>query len=875
MKILRHILIPVFIAGFIFSLNAQDFEEFKKAERAKYDEFQKERQEELKMLQEEYNDYIEKADREFRDYLAGEWKEFMAFKGKNIPEKPKPVTMPRLDPSIQIEIPDEQLKIALPAPRQPKPEKPMLPLIQRTEPPNFLKTELSVNFYGNSIPLEYDGKMRQITLISVTNKGISDWWEQCSSTSYNYLINQLLGLKNELSLNDFAYLKLLEKVSGLMADGDENESQLYTWFLMLRSGYDAKIALNDNIYLLLPSDNTIYEHSFIRMNGLTYYFLGKAGDGQFQTYEFSFSGAERILDLNVYSPLNIGGDVFPKTVKFKYKGKEYSFIISLNINNIYFYQDYPVTDLSVFFNGIMSREAKESIAGNIMPVIKEMQTGEALNFLLAFVQNAFQYRTDQEQFGKEHFMFPEELFYYPASDCEDRAALFTYLVREMLKLDIIGLEYHDHVATAVHYENEIKGDYIVYNNMKYIVADPTFINAPVGITMPEYKNETASIIRVDNNYYFMNIAKEVWKLTYGSGGRRGGIFQDTKSDSQGNIYLTGYYKNTLNLGGKSFISQEGRRQGFIVKYNKNKEAVWVKNIASDGDATPFSLTFDELENPIITGSFSGAIALSDNRVSSSTDAPDIFTARFDKEGTLQWISKAGLPDPDKLPYVNFVVDMDKNGKVVGTKLLPQNKVRYSTGVFYSNGLITVTGSFVNTMGSSVGTVSLGKTGKFDIVEFLKKENDYLLTNDVDRYIAGLFAVIRLIKSEDMSISGKEVQEALNRYNPHFSESSPEIYKSIGKISIVKNNDGIVFIKTDNGSPVMFNKVKINNGSTLKVYSLENGDEQIEILSGIAVGKLFVWYDLNYIRLYRKNGDMLFDYDTDHTQIVLNVEKDIL
>ena len=875
MKFFRYIFIPVFIAGFALSVHSQDFEDFKKTEQANFGKFKKERQKELEKLQKQYSDYIEKADREFRDYLIREWKEFKAFKGEKIPDKPKPVTMPRLDPSIQIEIPDEQLKITLPSPAQPVREKPVLPLIQRTEPPNFLKTELSVNFYGNSIPLEYDDKMRRITLASITNKGISDWWEQCSKTSYNYLVNQLLGMKNELGLNDFAYLKLLEKVSETIAEGDNNRSQLLTWFLMLRSGYDARIAINDNLFLLIPSYNTIYEHSFIRMNGLTYYFMGNAGDGQYQTYDFTFPGADGILDMNIYSPIKTGTDVFPKTVKFVYKGKEYSFIISLNINNIYFYQDYPVTDLSVFFNGIMSRETKESIAENILPVIENMPTGEALNFLLAFVQNSFNYKTDQEQFGKEHFMFPEELFYYPASDCEDRAALFTYLVRELLHLDIIGLEYHDHVATAVHYDNEDNGDYIVYNNTKYIIADPTYINAPVGIAMPEYKNETASVIKVNDNYYFANVAKEVWKLTYSHGGRRGGIFQDTKSDSQGNIYLTGYYDNRLNLGGESFVAQEGRRQGFIVKYNKNKEVDWVKNIESDGDATPFSLTFDAKENPIITGSFTGTLTAPGHEVSSAAGVQDIFTARFDENGKVQWITRAGLPNPDKLPYVNYVVDMDENGKVVGTKLLPQNKSVYSTGVFYSKGLITVTGSFENTTGISSESVSYGESATFDIVEFLKKENDYLLTNDVDRYIAGLFAVIKLIKSEDMSISGKEVQEALDRYNPQFSKTSPEIYKNIGKISIVKNNDGIVYIKTDNGSPVLFDKVKINNGATLRVYTLESGDEQVEILSGIVVGKLFVWYDLNYVRLFHRNGDMLFDYDTDHTQVVLNVQKDIL
>ena len=62
---------------------------------------------------------------------------------------------------------------------------------------------------------------------------------------------------------------------------------------------------------------------------------------------------------------------------------------------------------------------------------------------------------------------------------------------------------------------------------------------------------------------------------------------------------------------------------------------------------------------------------------------------------------------------------------------------------------------------------------------------------------------------------------------------------------------------------------------IKITSLPSGDEQIDILSGISVGKLVVWYNLNFVRMFGKNGDLLFDYDTDHTQKIVNLRKDIL
>jgi len=47
------------------------------------------------------------------------------------------------------------------------------------------------------------------------------------------------------------------------------------------------------------------------------------------------------------------------------------------------------------------------------------------------------------------------------------------------------------------------------------------------------------------------------------------------------------------------------------------------------------------------------------------------------------------------------------------------------------------------------------------------------------------------------------------------------------------------------------------------------------LDGISVGKLFIWFDLNYVKMYKKNGNMLFDFASDHLQKMMNFEKDIL
>jgi hypothetical protein len=73
--------------------------------------------------------------------------------------------------------------------------------------------------------------------------------------------------------------------------------------------------------------------------------------------------------------------------------------------------------------------------------------------------------------------------------------LFTRLVRDLLGLDCILIYYPGHLASAVEFkQGDVAGDYILLNGRKYIVADATYINAPVGRTMPDMDNKTAKVI---------------------------------------------------------------------------------------------------------------------------------------------------------------------------------------------------------------------------------------------------------------------------------------------------------------------------------------------------------------------------------------------
>ena len=94
-------------------------------------------------------------------------------------------------------------------------------------------------------------------------------------------------------------------------------------------------------------------------------------------------------------------------------------------------------------------------------------------------------------------MFANETLYYPYSDCEDRSLLYATLVKDLLGLDVVLLDYPEHIATAVKFNDDIEGDCVLINNEKYLICDPTYIGADIGICMPQYREIGAQVITVN------------------------------------------------------------------------------------------------------------------------------------------------------------------------------------------------------------------------------------------------------------------------------------------------------------------------------------------------------------------------------------------
>ena len=135
---------------------------------------------------------------------------------------------------------------------------------------------------------------------------------------------------------------------------------------------------------------------------------------------------------------------------------------------------YPETTIKQQSTIPMSLEARTSLIPKLKEKVRTMGNYEAVRYLLGFTRQAFRYKTDSEAYGLENVTFsPEETLFYPDSDCEDRSILFVFLVREVLMLDAILIDYPEHASAAVNFKTTSYGEPILYNGSKYTICEPT------------------------------------------------------------------------------------------------------------------------------------------------------------------------------------------------------------------------------------------------------------------------------------------------------------------------------------------------------------------------------------------------------------------
>jgi hypothetical protein len=453
------------LSSSITLLNAETFADFKRTQSASFKEYKDEK------------------DKAFNRYLKSEWEAYIAQKPLSLYEDPKPKTIS----------PKKATKIKSVGPRITIRVKPLSEkVVTKKEPAKkaekFESKDINFDFFGSTVGFNVPSEIKNAKFYPQAQEGISNFFNTVVATDYSYLIEDIDNTSKSMNLNDWGVYLLVTKLSHQLFSS-QDESKLFSWIVFNKLGYSVRVGLaNRNIVLMFNSDKVIYAAPNYTINNKKFYVLSnesKAKIGRIYTYKNNYPDSDKPLDLSLTTLPNFKEDIATKTLAYKELGKEYKVSYEYNKNLIDFMATYPQADYETYFNAPLEPKSYEMIAMDLKKYIDDKKASEAINFVLNFVQNAFKYETDFEQFGHEKVMFAEETLYYDKSDCEDRAVLFAYLVKKLFRVGVIGVKYKDHMATALYIPMD--GDSVKFNSKKFVIADPTYINANIGQSMPKYR----------------------------------------------------------------------------------------------------------------------------------------------------------------------------------------------------------------------------------------------------------------------------------------------------------------------------------------------------------------------------------------------------
>lgn len=161
----------------------------------------------------------------------------------------------------------------------------------------------------------------------------------------------------------------------------------------------------------------------------------------------------------------------------------------------------------------------------------------------------------------------------------------------------------------------------------------------------------------------------VWSKSFGGISiDRGGVIA---TDSDGNVYLGGSYRDTVDFDpgiGVSSIVAQGAFDFFVQKMDRNGNMVWVKSFGGTSQEYIRGIAVDDSKNVYLTGEFSHTadfdpgVGIFNLTSSGAAGYKDMFIEKLDSLGNLSWAHKIG----DSLEEVGYDIAVNQIGNITIT-----------------------------------------------------------------------------------------------------------------------------------------------------------------------------------------------------------------
>lgn len=370
-----------------------------------------------------------------------------------------------------------------------------------------LPTEmLQVEYFGDTLHISNSIDI-QIPLQHPANEtAVKQFCASLNTLNFTLITQALTIYKENKQLDDWLFYQLIRRTAQQLSPKnlDYERYTLYKWVLLAKCGYNAQLAFaHDKLLLYVQSDENIYDiplfikdrKQFVCLN---IHDFGRIDFQKTPLYQVKIDvpGAMNSFSYRVKKiPDFKAGKYNEKKLVFNYEDIEYRYNVKLDPQMAKIFANYPSVDFESYFNIPLSSVTYASLIPLLKKKLKGMKQKAGIDYLMNFTRHAFMYENDIENFGAEKRLSPEQTLMNDFSDCDDRVALFYYLVKEMYNLPMIVMVYPSHVTLAIEFKNPV-GTPVMYNGRKFSVCEPTpqKIELPIGRLMPELKDVAYQVV---------------------------------------------------------------------------------------------------------------------------------------------------------------------------------------------------------------------------------------------------------------------------------------------------------------------------------------------------------------------------------------------
>lgn len=469
------------------TLHAETPDEFRERKSREMAEFRNTRKDEMITFRDSIN-------QEYASFLEQQWKQMRTLRN-NRSFTPPPLTFaPRpSNPIIQEDTPDTpggEPTENLDPENYPIFPEPIIPEVP---------TGREASFYGRMLVL-YQEPLHLPSLRSIKNKDVADYWRALSRNTSG-ILEELYRIESEIGLDDWGVYQLAYELAPCYVDGiTPNERVVFCMFVLSQRGFKCKMAERGNkLYPLMASNNELYNTMYIEFSdeSTRYYVVTTDNLDDVNVCSADFRSSINTLDIIPPSTLtHIGSNRRSINRTWSdYSGAEFSCNINYDPEIVRYLNSYPCIDFNYYVEGPIDNIGFNQLLEQLNTQMDNMDTTAKLNHLLHFVQFAFSYKTDQKNYGYEKWNFPDATLAENFCDCEDRAILWSRLVKELVGVDVALVHYPGvHLAAAVAIDTTADYTTVSSSNRTYVLCDPTYLGANIGMEMPSLIDYSRTII---------------------------------------------------------------------------------------------------------------------------------------------------------------------------------------------------------------------------------------------------------------------------------------------------------------------------------------------------------------------------------------------